>query len=428
MQTQLTKKQIIFLAIAGVAVLVVVLVLVGVIPGKRVKNVGATKLEFWGVDNESVWKETIWQFQSAYPMRVSYKQMDKDSYEADLIKALAAGEGPDIFMFDNNWLFKHRDKIVPVPQEKLSLATLQSLFPQVVEQDFVLEDRIYALPLYIDTLILAYNRDYFDQEAIVSPPTTWTEFNADIPILREFDEGGLKKAAFAIGGSSSNIGNAPDLLNLFLMQSGSEMVSKDLRNVFFSNETDQNAFVRYIAYANPNLDVYTWNNGLKEDINLFAEGDASGIFVYSSQLEDIRSRNSLLDVGVGGIPQINPKSAVNYPDYLGLAVLSRTEDQNAAWDFVIFATTDQTSAEKYSQTTGLPPALRFLIDKNKNDSGKDGILARQTLTARSWIQPDPELVKDAFDKTIESVLSGSLDTGEALERLSTQIKDLLITR
>ena len=428
MQPQLTKKQIIFLVIAGVLALVVVLILVGVIPGKRTRQTEVISLEFWGVDDEEVWKEVLWQFQSVYSAKVSYRQMDKGSYEVDLIKALAAGEGPDIFMLDNNWLLKHKDTIVPVSQDKLSLATLQNLFPKTVEQDFVLENRIYALPLYIDTLVLAYNRNHFDQGAIIAPPATWAELDADIPTLRKLSEGKLERAAFAIGGSSSSIGNAPDLLNLFLMQSGSEMVSEDLRNVPFGYETGQNALVRYVSYANPNLDVYTWNNNPKNDVDLFARDNASGIFVYSSQLDDIRSKNALIDVGVGAMPQVDPEIIINYPDYFGLAVLNRTKDQSAAWDFVIFATTNQINAEQYSQDTNLPPALRFLIDKKKNDFGKDGILARQALTARSWFQPDSELVKDAFNKAIEAVLSGSLDTDQAFERLRVQVEDLLIER
>jgi multiple sugar transport system substrate-binding protein len=453
MQIQLTKKQIVFLVTISVIVLVVALVLFGVIPGRRAKDVSVASLEFWGIDDKNTWEKTIEKFQSAYPAEVTYRHIDEASYETYVINALAAGNGPDVFMFDNNWLFKHKSKIVPTPPEKLSLSVLQSLFPQVVEQDYVLNDRIYALPLYIDTLILAYNRSHFDQGAIVTPPATWLEFNADIPVLRKLNGANIERAAFAIGGSSSNISNAPDLLNLFLMQSGIAMVNKDLDGVLFNKDIGHNAFAHYVSYINPNLsDVYTWNNKLGRDLELFAEGNASGVFVYSAQLDDIRLKNALVDVGVGAMPQVDSGEIINYPDYYGLAVANSAEEQNVAWDFVIFATTDQTSADAYSQNTGLPPALKFLIalnskglayvdfvklneyqkagflkemDERENDPGKNGILARQALTAQSWIQPDPELVKGALNKAIESILNNSLTIKQALNRANAQITDLL---
>ncbi|MDD4986388.1 MAG: hypothetical protein PHQ43_11485, partial [Dehalococcoidales bacterium] len=96
--------------------------------------------------------------------------------------------------------------------------------------------------------------------------------------------------------------------------------------------------------------------------------------------------------------------------------------------FVIFATTDQTSAEEYFQDTDLPPALRSLIDKYKDDTGKNGILARQALTARSWLQPDEAFVRDAFNGAIGAVLDSSLNVRQAFNRLSIRIKDLLEAR
>ncbi|MDD5711070.1 MAG: extracellular solute-binding protein [Candidatus Colwellbacteria bacterium] len=429
MRTQFTQKQTIFLAIAGVIALVVVLMFVGVIPGKRTPKAEITQLELWGVDNRKVWEGTISRFRSVYPVEVKYKRIDPASYEKDVVNALAAGEGPDIFMFDNNWLLKHEAKIIPAPSEKFSLATLQSLFPQAAEQDFVLGGEIYALPLYIDTLILAYNRDHFDQGGITAPPATWTEFDADIPALKKMNGVNIERAAFAVGGTSPDISNAPDLLNLFVMQSGVTMINDDLDGVLFNKEAGQNSFSRYVSYANPNLPtVYTWNNALGKDAELFARNNVSGVFIYSSQLDDLRSKNTLINTGVAAMPQVSSEATINYPNYFGLAVANSAEDQGAAWDFVIFATTDQTSAEEYFQDTDLPPALRSLIDKYKDDTGKNGILARQALTARSWLQPDEAFVRDAFNGAIGAVLDSSLNVRQAFNRLSIRIKDLLEAR
>lgn len=427
MQTQFTKKQIIFLAAAGALVLVIILILVGIIPGRRVTNIKTANLMVWGVDAPDAWKNTIDSFRKVSAgAKIEYRQFREDSYEKDVINALAESKGPDIFMFDNNWLLKHKNKIVPIPQDKMSVSTLKSLFPQAVEKDFILGDRIYALPLYIDTLALVYNRDHFDQAGIAASPITWAELDLFIPQLKRVDENNqLTRSPFAIGGSSENIENAPDLLNLFLLQTGSTIVDEKLTQTLFYNEAGINALSKYIFYSNPNSDIYSWSTREKNDFDKFAKGDASAIFAYKKQLEKVRAKNSLLNWAVGSMPQVNDLSAVNYPNYYGLAVSNSALDLNVAWDFVVFAATDKGSAEFYSRANNLPPALRFLIDVQKNDPGTDGIYARQALTARSWLQPDPVVITDFFDEAIRNVLDGSLDSQQSLEKLSLQIENLL---
>ncbi|MBU2101723.1 extracellular solute-binding protein [Patescibacteria group bacterium] len=434
MQLQFTNKQIIFLAIAGVLTLAVLLIFFG---GRRTSNVAETEIEIWGVDEEAVWASTIINFKQTYPtVRVTYKKLNRATYEEDLLNELAAGRGPDIFMFDNNWLLQHKDKIVPVPENKMGLDTLKLLFPQAVEQDLVFEGRIYALPLYIDTLFMVYNRDSFDQAGIVLPPETWAELDEDIKNLRELNEGELTRPAFAIGGSSANISNAPDILNLLLIQMGVPIVIADESDLYvqlYGNEGYEGNEVldMYTRHADPTSETYTWNDSFRRDIDSFAKGDVAGVFIYSPQLKEIQSKNSLLDITIGPMPQFNSKQAINYPDYYGLAVsnklagLDRYPEAKVAWDFVIFATTDKDSAEYYVQVNDLPPALRFLIDKYKDTPGRQGILARQALTARSWLQPSPNMLKEFFNEAIEVVTRGSLDSDQAIERLEAQITNLL---
>ena len=46
--------------------------------------------------------------------------MTVDSYENDLRDALAAGNGPDVFLIHNSWLTKHQDKLSPAPDSVLT--------------------------------------------------------------------------------------------------------------------------------------------------------------------------------------------------------------------------------------------------------------------------------------------------------------------
>jgi len=72
---------------------------------------------------------------------VNYRKIDQRDYETSLINALAAGEGPDIFMIRNRALPRMRDKLIQVHPQQMSVAKLRELFPTIVEQDFCAERR-----------------------------------------------------------------------------------------------------------------------------------------------------------------------------------------------------------------------------------------------------------------------------------------------
>ena len=43
-------------------------------------------------------------------------------------------------------------------------------------QDALQDDKVYGIPLSIDTLALYYNKDHFREAGLVEAPATWNEF------------------------------------------------------------------------------------------------------------------------------------------------------------------------------------------------------------------------------------------------------------
>ena len=423
--SQLTRKQIITFGAIGLGVLILILVLIGFLPGRRGGD--RVSLEFWGIDDEKVWEPTIKSFRRVYPeVSIDYTEVDPDSYESDLVNALAAGRGPDVFMFKSTWLSKHQNKLYPAPTSKISADTVSGLFPQVVLADFVSDERVYALPVSVDTLALVYNRDIFDRKGVALPPKTWSDFEAAIGKLRAFEGGNLTLAGASIGGVSRNIPNTPDILSLLLIQRGSLVISPDLGKVDLTDRTAEEAVTFYLNFGDPESSVYTWNSNFDSSIEAFADERAAMILAYADELSEIEERNPSIDLAVSQTPQFTLAEPINFAKYWGLAVSSTSavEARAAAWDFVIFATTDETSATGYLKATSRPPALRFLINQYLNDSNF-GVFAGQALTAKSWPQPDENKVKSIFDKMIESVSAGELSLKEALERAEVELNILL---
>lgn len=419
-----TKQQLIFLGVAGVIIVVFLAIFLA---GGR-KPTEKIELTIWGTDNELAWDYAILHYQKLHPnVRIKYIEFTPGTYEKDLINGLAAGRGPDIFMINNRWVAKHSDKIVPLPDGKLGAGDFKNLFPQVAEYDFFGGDgKIYGLPLSVDTLALFYNRDIFDRRGVALPPKTWDEFTAVIPKLRGVDRGGnLTSAAAAIGGSVDSIPNAPDILELLMLQTGALAPDKYPSQTIRSRE-GENALEFYSRFTNPKDSSYTWNDSFAPAVEAFAEGKVAMTFGYANDIPEIKSKNPFLNFAVEPAPQTSPEKAVNIANYWALTASSKTQNSETAWDFIVSAATDKEVASHYLTSTGQPPALRTLISEHLNDPDL-GVFARQALTARSFYQGDDITVRAIFDKVIKKAISGN-SISEVLQEAETELYKLENTK
>src|SRR3989344_7248732 len=422
--------------IIGIALLIVIVTIVIFSFGTKPPTSAKVKLTVWGTfDSQSVWQDIAGKYTtSGGNADITYKEfLDPQTYESELLNALAAGTGPDIFMFQNTWLPKHIDKIVPLKETQKPLADFLSLFPEVVEQDFVSPPvrQVYVSPLYIDTLAMFYNKNTFDKKSIALVPATWTDFKNAIMALREIDPktNDILKAGAAIGGSEDSIKRATDLLATVMLQSGTQMVDSGFNSATFAGgKHGLDSLNFYIQFANPSSQYYTWNDNLHQSIDNFAEGGVGMIFNYSHQIAHFRDKNQYLNFGTAPMPQIaGSEQPVAYANYWGLAVSNKSKNQDAAWAFVLYATTNEEAAQHYSGLTKKPPALRTLINKKLTDLDL-GVFAKQALIARSWPEIDNNKVDRIFSNMIKSVIKGELPTDAALRKASDEVTQLMRLR
>lgn len=430
-----SKPQIIAIGVVFVIILFFVGIFTGILPGLKNQKTPPPQMDLviWGIGDEGdAFNSSLLAYTKLYPnIKTAYKKIDEANYEQDLVNALAAGRGPDIFMVGNSWLPKHSDKMSVMPQGKINLSQLRSLFPEVVEKDFMWKGSIYALPLYIDTLAVFYNQDIFDNYTVALPPADWLQFKNLIPKLRKTDSSGvLQRAGAAIGGSEKSIHNASDILGLLMLQAGVEMTNESFTSANFvystsGQQSESESLDFYTKFADPNDLYYTWNENMPYSLDAFSQGKTAMIFEYASQLNSLKVKNPFLKVKVSPMPQPDSKQeAINYADYQGLAVSKYTKYPEWVWDLVIYLTTNEAIAENYLTISKRPPALRTLIQKYADDPNI-GVFAKQALTAKSWLKPDSEKVKLIFSQMIQAVISKQLETYEALRQAERAVNDLI---
>ncbi len=404
-------------------------------------NKYSLKLEVWGLfDNQEAFGDIIENYKRINPniADISYKKLAPDTYEKDLVEALASGQGPDIFLIQNNWLPSFTDKLAPAPANILTEQKFRNDFVDVAANDFLNQGKIYAVPLSVDTLGLYYNKDLFNEAGITAPPKNWTEFMDDVRRLTRLGKSGEVIRSGAAIGTAYNINRSTDILNLLMLQNGTEMVNGQVGRALFdqvvkngdqSMSPGENALNFYTQFAENSSSVYCWNPRMHYSIDAFSEGAAAMMLNYSWHIDTVSAKSPKLNFAVAPVPQLPNMPAVNYANYWGYAVAKNKKSADVsnpnqtpvaddirtgeAWKFLVFfatrpeaamnisanvagqqktMTTNFDPAVSYLEKTRKPAARRDLIEIQKNDP-KIGIFAAQNLFAKSWYETDPNAIE-----------------------------------
>lgn len=427
-------------------------------------------LKYWRVfDDSENFDEIIAAYRVLHPnVQIDYRKLRMEEYEKELVNAFAEDRGPDIFSIQNTWVRGYQPKLLPLPPQitvasrevqgtikkevvtvlkttpSLTLRQLRNDFVDAVYPDVVIPtpdenkpeevtDRIYGLPLFVDTLVLYYNRDLLNAAKIAQPPRTWAEFQQTVKRLTRLDNRGAIIQAGAAIGTGRNVERAGDILSLLMMQNGTKMTDESGFSAFQTIPKElsgraslpgEEALIFYTDFANPGKEVYTWNQSMPSSFESFVGGKAAMFLGYSYHLPLIRARAPKLNVGLAPAPQIEGNPEINFANYWVESVSRKTKYTNEAWDFVQFMARAE-QVKKYLAKSRRPTALRSLINSELQDEDL-ATFANQTLTAQSWYRgKDAASAERAFLEMVDSTVSGSLPAREALKFAAEKVNQTI---
>ncbi|PIR73800.1 MAG: hypothetical protein COU40_00505 [Candidatus Moranbacteria bacterium CG10_big_fil_rev_8_21_14_0_10_35_21] len=453
----------------GTIVLVLVVSLVVAGCGFKSANLKpyALKLEIWGLfDSQDAYRDIFENYRKANPqvVEIIYKKLTNDTYKKDILEALASGQGPDIFLVNNDWLPMFGDKILPAPQDILNEQKFRNDFVDVVVSDFLYQNKIYAAPMSVDSLGLFYNKDLFNEAGLTATPGNWKDFVEDVKKLTKFDQYRRIVQSGAAMGTAYNINRSTDVLNLLMLQTGTEMIDetsgiskmdktiKKGDGIIFPGE---NALEFYTQFAKNGGDVYSWNPSLHYSIDAFSEGSVAMMLSYAWNIEAIISKAPKLNFAVAPVPQLGGNAKINYADYWAYAV-AKNKSANAntnnnlppvdnetrmreAWELIKFMTAKPDPLTMGKDPSGkqvfaanFDPAISYLMQTEKPAGRKDlieiqktdpklGVIAEANLTAKSWRQKDSETIEGIMAEMIDSVNKGRASVRDAIKIGTAQI-------
>jgi len=475
----MTQKKIIQIAVILGIIICFFVVAIFVFGTKEKKSESySMKLDVWGVfDNSNDYNSIFSEYEELNPHidNIAYKKFTIDRYREDLLNALAADKGPDIFMIKNTWLPDFKDKIVAVSPQIITEKEFGENFVEVVSHDAKDEHDIYAVPLFVDSLALYYNKDIFNSVGIISPPTTWEELSEDVKLITRYDDESneIIQSGIALG-TAKNVNSATDILTVLMMQGGAEMSNNGMANfnrmVAVDNQSispAERALRYYTQFGKiTNSRLYTWNDNQHYSIDAFAEGQTAMMINYSWHRNTLKLKNEKLNFAIAPLPQNKATKKktykLNYANYWMFVVAKDKDLSNAnlqedkiettnkmriheAWQFLKTITfpvqngvtlidavdgsvrkydSNIDYTEEYLKLTKKPAARLDLIEKQKEDV-ELAPFAMGNLIARSWYHPNADAVERVLGDMITKVNTEAVSINDILDLAVQRINKLM---
>jgi ABC-type glycerol-3-phosphate transport system substrate-binding protein len=246
--------------------------------------------------------------------------------------------------------------------------------------------------------------------------------------LTQFDASRNIVRSGAAMGTSRNINRATDILMMLMLQSGVRMTDDENAQASFSRSVDgqpvgERSLQFYTDFANPQQQVYTWNDTQDYSVDAFAAGKTAMMLNYSHQIPVIRAKAPRLNWGVDFAPQASVSFARTYANYWPFTVALRSQHPYEAWRFVHYVTADVGNVS-YLNASGRPAARRDLIAQQKLEP-EIGVFAEQALTARSWFQINNQAIETIFSDMIDAVNLGRQTVRDALREAEAKVSVLM---
>uniref|UniRef100_A0A7C4R5F7 Extracellular solute-binding protein n=1 Tax=candidate division CPR3 bacterium TaxID=2268181 RepID=A0A7C4R5F7_UNCC3 len=407
---------------------------IGIDPG-NINTKDEITINIWGVFDDSVTLQPlIDSFNRDYPnIKIVFSKKDYSDYERNLIDEIAAGEGPDIFAVNNYWIPKHRSKMSPAANSMLSIEEYNQTFIPSVYEDFVIDGKIYGIPLYTDNMALIYNRDILGKSNIYEVPKYWEDVLSTSKIITKKQIGNPNEIEIAgIGiGTADNVSRSSDILLAMMMQTGTPIISNDKRSYNFNQFRKNseglpeypgtNALSFYTSFANPNTGSYSWNEKQMGTIEAFANGKVGMILGYNYFLPLIEKINPSLKYGVSELPQIKgaPEN-ISITNYWGWSVNRNTKYSNEAWAFLL-SLSKKENIQNYLSSTGRVSPRKDIKGTTINIQ----VFENQKSYAKTIFKPDAEKIDQIFDEMINDVVKYKQSPQNSIDTATRKANELL---
>ncbi|OTN77463.1 hypothetical protein A5886_002563 [Enterococcus sp. 8G7_MSG3316] len=380
---------------------------------------GAKNITFWGSwsgDQVAQLNELIGQYnESQDHYKVTYKV--QDNVEEKLLTGMAGGEIPDVILWDrvNTSMYAQKDALLDldelISQDDIDMST----FYEETVKEMQYEGKQYGIPLLVDNRSLFYNKTLLD-EAGVEPPTTWDELIDVAEKTTKWEGNKLVQAGF----SMDDVG----LFNMWIQQAGGSMLNDDYTETAFNSEQGLEVLNFWDQLMNESK---VYQQGFNDGSDAFAAGKVAMMYNGPWALSDYDKVDGL-EYGI--VPPVTgpngDKGALT--GGFGLVIPKTAKNQDAAWDFIKWWTTNPDVGIEFAKiSTWLPANMEAAQDPyfTENDQYKAFVETMEFAKIRPTVPGYSDVESLALIPQLENVMAGKTTPEKALETAQTQGNKIL---
>lgn len=414
-------------------IVVAILIFTGILPGfgPGSGDYGG-EVVLWGTLPENKIRTTLEQFNQNNKnlFVLTYEQKDKQTFETELVEALASGAGPDLVLLSQDLIVKDENKLYEIPFSSFSERNFRDTFIEEGEL-YVTDTGIIALPFSVDPIVMYWNRDILSSVGIANPPRYWDEFLNFVPEVAIVDDNSnINRAAVALG-EFQNVSHAKDIIAALILQTGNNIVERSNEGLRVTLNQSSNlsadpavsAFNFFMQFANPTKPLYTWNKSLPSSRDMFVAENLAIYFGYASELPSLVAQNPHLNFDVARLPQVDGGNIATFGAMYGIAITEKSIKPDVAFR-VGKLITDEDFIGAISGIFGTPPVRRSLLAASGDDAYKT-VFYDAALVSRGWLDPNPTESSIIFQTMINNVTSGRMRVSEAVSVAHEQLVRLL---
>ncbi|ROR46423.1 ABC transporter substrate-binding protein [Kitasatospora cineracea] len=360
---------------------------------------------------------------------VSLTVLDWATGRDTIKKALAAGNGPDIWLTGNGLDADDLDagRLAPLDTLGYTRQDLDRFIPLAqVDAD---GGRMYGAPLYFDTEVLLYRTDVLRQYGFDRPPGTWAELKSTAAtITARSTAAGHRVDGWQFKGMDDHLNAINATWETFLCQAGGRLTDADHRNSAEDSEAGRTA----LAYLKSFYTDKVSRPGVSA-LNGFVDGEVAMFSFYQSVISDIAAGNekTLGKWAVAPMPT-GPAGGCSALGGHALVARSHLSDPTSAGQFMRWLASPKNSAEFLRfhgiypyDTDRVDPELKVAVEAHyAAEPGWEAVsrqLARNTPDQMLQDRHAYTARWDAHKDLIPAAVLGRTDAGQALAEIDRRV-------
>ena len=425
----MSKFQVVLLVVFGAFIVIAVILF----SQSRGSSVSKTNLTIWGSLSSYDFRELVSTATQLKDGTVTYNYVEKSesTLSKDFTDALAVGKGPDLIILGVDSVMSESEKLMLIPNESVKPADYASTFIKEAEL-FQTPLGTYALPLYVDPMVMYWNREMFAKASLAVPPVYWDQIYTYITKLTTKDgAGNVIQSAMALG-EAKNIPHVKEIMTLLLLQAGTPVTisaGESLRSTLLESTGGAqipsfSALEFYTQFANPQKSYYSWNRSQVSAENHFTSGKSGMYLGFASELPILKAKNPTMDIGVSPVPQSRASGkSITAGKLFGIALVRSTRDPAGAI-LGALALGSNEPVSVLTKITPVIPARRDLLSLTPTDPAGFTFYGA-ALQSAWWRDPEPKETRKIFVEMVEAVTSGRARVDEAVSTANTALNNLL---